>query len=685
MEFIEGETLSARIKRAGAIPPAEARDIARQVCAGLAQAHRQGVVHGDLKCGNIILAKLPDGGMRAVLTDFGLATSKLNGGAGSKMGPLRGSFDYIAPEMFSGSPASIASDLYALGVIFHIMLTGKAPPPLKELRTPQDSSAPPPMPKAISDLYVARRSEVLPGPWQGIVNRCLELSPKNRFSSAEDMRKHLDPTPSKWVIVAGVAGLLTMVLGLGLWYRIHFRSQAAIPIRSVAVVPFVNARGTPEYEYLSDGISEGLINALAQLPDLKVIARSSSFQFRGEHIDVRRVAQALGVRAIVTGRIADMGGRLRISAELVDGADGTEIWGAQYSRGIADLAGAQAEISRDIAERIRSELTLADRRKLEKWTKTGSEAYALLLRGRYQIRLYTPESRQKAVGYYEQALAVDPSFALANAELAAAYRLLSGSGILGPADAMPKAEAAARRALAIDEDLAEAHAALADIKKDQWDWPAAEREYRRALQLNPNLAIAHEGLAIGLSVSGKYDAAIAEAQRAAEVDPIGLPAAINGAAVYYNARRFDQALATLQRAKDLDPYAPTPWTWTGIVNGGSGQFAQALEAYQKAISLGDNTAATRCYYAYSLARSGHRDQALNILRGLQRSHEFVPATTLAILLAGLDQKERAIRVLQASYASRDPLLQYLTVESHYDVLKDDPRFRDLVAKIALPH
>jgi serine/threonine-protein kinase len=382
--------------------------------------------------------------------------------------------------------------------------------------------------------------------------------------------------------------------------------------------------------------------------------------------------------------VAELAGAFRISVELVNGADGTHIWGAMYNTQIAGLPGVETQIAREMAVRMRSKPTKTEEAKLSKGTSTHNEAYEFLLRGRYHMQLYSPESRQKAIGYYQQALALDPRFALANAEMARAYRVLSGSAVAAPSEAMTKAEAAASRALAADWELAEAHAALADIKKDQWDWAAAESEYRRALALNPNLAVAHQGYAIYLSVRGKGDAAIEEIQRAIEVDPLGLPTAIHAVAVYYNARHYDQSQQALKRAEGLDPTAPSLWTWMGMVHGANGRFKAAIEAYEKAIGLGDDTAATQCYYGYALARGGRRDQSLKIQEGLKTSGAYVSKVAVAILHAGLNQRERAIESLQEAFAARDPLLQYIRVEEHLDSIRDDRRFREIAAKVGLP-
>jgi tetratricopeptide (TPR) repeat protein len=255
--------------------------------------------------------------------------------------------------------------------------------------------------------------------------------------------------------------------------------------------------------------------------------------------------------------------------------------------------------------------------------------------------------------------------------------------VLNPREALPLAEAAARRALGGAKDLAEAHAALADVKKDQWDWKTAEAEYRRALQLNPNLPAARQGLAIGLSVMGRHQEALAEALRLRNLDPIG-SSIIDLAATYYNMRRFEDALVTLGQAADRDPSAPAPWTWTGIVRGALGEFQLASRALEKAVRLGDFSAATQCYYVYDLARNGSPALARQVLARIEQPSQFVPPSSLAIAYTGLGDRERAFQILEQGFATRDPLMQYIGVEAHFDDLRKDQRFQELLRKIGIP-
>jgi serine/threonine protein kinase/tetratricopeptide (TPR) repeat protein len=664
MEFLEGQTLAQRLQE-GPLPQPEARAIAIQLCEGLAEAHRKGVIHGDLKANNIILTKEEGGTVRAVITDFGLAR-----GASSMHPAMRsdagGTPDYMAPELWNGEKLSVASDIYALGVVLYELACGHRPfgaDVSTEARTVRQP--PPAHPK-----------------WDRVLARCLAPDPRRRLIRVEDVIHALQP-PNRYQFFVGAAAalLVTAVLGIGSLINSKSPEETAL---SVAVLPFVSEGMPTGSEYLSDGITESLIHTLARFPELKVIARSSSSQFKGRGTDLQDVARRLNANFLVTGRIREEAGRLEVTAELVNGTKGIQLWGAQYSPAGADLAGLEERLATQIAEQIGAKLTNTTQARLSRSISAKPQAYELLLRGQYQIRLYTVESRQKAIGYFEQALVVDPEFALANAELANVYRLLGGGGILDPAETMPKAEAAARRALSADPDLAEAHSALADIAKDQWNWATAEREYRRAIDLNKNLTDAHMGYAILLSVMGRYGAALEEVQKMRGLDPVGLPAALHAAAVHYNAHHYADALKELARARDLDPSAPTPWSWMGMVYGGSGRYSEAVDAYQHAVARGDDTAATQCFYVYSLTKSGQRDQAQKILNRLLKTNQFVPLTALAVAYAGLDQKEKAIQLLQKAYTTPDPILQYLKVESHFDGLKDRPEYTDLAAKIGLP-
>jgi eukaryotic-like serine/threonine-protein kinase len=669
MEYVDGTTLRAVFGD----PTCSLRQrlsYLAQAASGVARAHATGLAHCDLKPDNIMVTR--DGLVKVL--DFGLA--RLAGTFESSRPHFEGTVGYMSPEQADGQPIDTGSDVFSFGCILFEAVTGTLPfPPGPHWLEGLLRRSPP---------RLRTTSAGVPDGLDELIDDCLVKDPALRLSSLEDVSHRLQtilerkPRPNEWA----VAAMVLAALGLsGLTY-VLWPSQP--PPGSVAVIPFVSAAATPEAQRLAEGISEGIMNALMQLPDLKVIARTSSFRFTSKALDVPMVARTLGVQTLVTGRIVDANGRIGVRAELVSGRDGTAMWGAEYTPNREQMTEVEAQIAREIARRVQSELTPAEQRRLDRAVHPNAEAYSLLLRGRYEMSLYTPESAGKAASYFEQALGLDPGYALANAELANAYRRLATSGALEPGEALQRGEQAALKAIALDDELPEAHAALAGIKRDTWQWADAEREYRRAIALSSSFGPARQALAIGLTLTGNGDAAIAEIARARELDPVGLPGAVESTAVYYNLRLYDRALATLKQAATFDSVAPALSQWTGIVLGGKGDFTGAIDAFEQAIRLGDRTAATRCYYAHALGRAGRREQAVRELRELQRQNTVVAPTFLAIAYLGLGDRERAIAELRAAFAARDPLLQYIVVESYLDALMDDPRFKQIVAGMGLP-
>jgi len=487
------------------------------------------------------------------------------------------------------------------------------------------------------------------------------------------------------IVILTVAALL--IVGVYLLIRGRAPNPVSVggqdPIRTLAVLPLANGSGDSDTEYLSDGISESLINSLSQLPGLKVIARSSSFKYKGKEVDAQEVARALGVDAIVTGRVLQRGDALSISVELVDARDKTQVWGERYDRRATDLLAVQSEISGEIVRKLRLKLTPAEQRQLARRETVDPQAYELLLKGRFYWNKGGTENRKKAVEYLNQAIAVDPAYALAYAELSFRYGDLVAVGILDPKEFTPKAEAAAQTALELDDSLAEAHLARGKTKLAAWDWAAAEREFKRAIELNPNLDRARGLYAFYLSLMGRHDEAIAEGKRIRELDP--LSPVVNWRIGYrlLLARQNDQAIEAAKKALELGQNYPDAHNLLGYAYAAKGQYREAIAAYQQAVRLGNNSPDTEIYLGAAYAKAGELKKARAILKQLEASQPYVSPGTLAALYVALGEHEQALASLERAYAAHDNQLQFLRVDPNLDPLRSDPRFQDLLRRVGL--
>ncbi|HXM79717.1 MAG TPA: protein kinase, partial [Thermoanaerobaculia bacterium] len=506
MELLEGETLRMKLD-AGPIRQKQAVDFALQIAKGLSAAHEKGVVHRDLKPENLFVGR--DGHVK--ILDFGLA-KKVDAVAPSKEtsaptvsghtepGTVMGTVGYMSPEQVRGLPVDHRSDIFSFGAILYELLSGKK---AFKKDTASDTVAailkeePPELSESGRSISPAL---------DHIVKHCLEKDRDNRFQSARDIAFALGEAssgsaaapatpaaqpprsrafrPPLWA--AGVVALVTLAAAV-LWLR-----PRAGPIDSLAVLPFVNAGGDPNAEYLSDGITESLIDSVSQIPGIKVVSRASAFHYKGKDVGARAVGKELGVRAVLTGRIVQRGDALSISAELVDARDDTHLWGEHYNRRLSDILAVQEEIARDISGKLRLRLTGEEKKRLTKRYTENAEAYGLYLKGRYHWNKRTGEDIQKGIGYFQQAIEKDPTYALAYAGLADSYVVLFAYAGLPSSETFPKAKAAALKALEMDDSLAQAHAALASVHENfNWDFSAAETEYRRAIELDPKYPTTH--------------------------------------------------------------------------------------------------------------------------------------------------------------------------------------------------
>ncbi|MDX6695918.1 MAG: hypothetical protein QOF02_3521 [Blastocatellia bacterium] len=456
-------------------------------------------------------------------------------------------------------------------------------------------------------------------------------------------------------------------------------------IHSLAVLPLANASADPNAEYLSDGITESIINNLSQLPGLRVMARSAVFRYKGREVDAQEVGREMGVRAVLTGRVLHLGNRLIIRIELIDVADGWQIWGEQYDREPLDIIAVQAEMSREISEKLKLRLTGQQKRLLTKRYTENSSAYHAYLKGRYYWNQRTEEGFKKGIEYFKQAIREDPDYALAHAGLADCYNLLNSYGVLQPSESAPIIKAVAKQALRIDNMLAEAHASLGHVMMmHDWDWPGARKEFKRAIELNPNYATAHHWYALYLRAMGRFDESLEEVRQAQRLDPRSLIINTVVGTHFYYARQYDKAIEQCRETLKLDPNFQIAYGVIGEAYTQKGMYQEAIAALRKAVSFSSGPEGLAMLaYAYALAgRRGEAQKALNKLKSLSQRRYIEPAS-IAIIYTGLLEKEQAFEWLEKAYEHRNELLVMLKVDPRLDALRPEPRFTQLLERVGL--
>ena len=458
-------------------------------------------------------------------------------------------------------------------------------------------------------------------------------------------------------------------------------------IESVAVLPFANDSADPDAEYLSDGITETLINNLSQIWNLRVVARSTVFRYKGKDIDPQKAGNDLHVRAVVSGRLLQRGNTLIVRAELMNVATGGQLWGGQYNRKPEDVFALQDDLSREISEKLRLQLTGDEKQRLTKRYTEDAEAYRLYLKGRYHWNKRSPESLQKAVEYFRKALDKDPAYSLAYAGLADTYAHLSFFNVVAPREAMPKAKTAAEQGLEIDKDLAEAHVSLGYISFTyEGDWPAAGKHFEQALTLNPAYSRAHTFSAFYLSSLGRSEEALEVAKRALDLDPAS-PAVSHSLAVQlYLARKFDRAIEQAHHTLEMEANFAISYAVLGEAYLSKGMYQEGLLALEKYSALSHTSATALALLGYSHARLGERKEALQMIEELKAASQqsFVPALFVALVYAGLEDKDQAFTWLEKAYEERFNRLAYLKVEALWDPLRSDSRFADLLRRVGIP-
>ncbi|MGD9141670.1 MAG: protein kinase [bacterium] len=657
MKFIDGTSLKELVLTAGRLMPDRAVAIARQIAGALVAAHRQGVIHRDLKPQNIMLDQIG----RAYVMDFGIAKA-VGAEDSTARGLVVGTPEYISPEQAGGTPADERSDIYSFGCIIYEMLAGRKPFSAESARDM--------LSKHMSEDPVppSRFSPGLPAMLERIVLKCLEKSPARRYSSAAELLSAFE---------SALGGQQAPAIR-----RAPPDKEETSSTASLAVMPFRDMSPEKDQEYFCDGMAEEIINALVKVDGLRVAALTSSFQFKGRDLDIREIGEKLNVGTVLEGSVRKAGNRLRVTVQLVNVSDGYHIWSERYDREMEDVFEIQDEISTSIAEKLKLRFAGEQRRQPADRATQNLEAYNLYLKGRFYWNKRTDEGITKGIECFKQAIEKDPTYAPAYAGLADSYTMLES---MPSSERLPKGRAAALKALELDEGLAEAYVSLGWISFGyEWDVRAALKHFHKALELNPNYATAHQWYGLILMNIGRTDEAIREAERARELDPLSI--IINAAVgvIYFYTGDYDVAEEELERVLEMDPGFGPAHVILGWMHAVRGDYERAIEELRAGLeAVGDPRAA-------EVLEEGFRESGYEGAIRAMREHVLEETTTsgnpnmlAAEYSAMLGEQDLALEYLERAMEARENELVFIRVTPGLDKIRSDPRYLEILKRIGL--